>query len=138
MNIGEVSKASGVSAKMIRYYEATGLIPAPGRRESGYRHYGETDVHRLSFIRRARDLGFSVDFVRELLELWSNDARSNREVRELARRHVADLEAQAARLQGMIDTLQGLIVACTKRNGRPGCPIMDELEGTSTSPGPKT
>ncbi len=133
MNIGAAAKASGVSAKMIRYYETTGLIPAADRRESGYRDYSQSDVHRLAFVRRSRELGFSVEFIRELLGLWSDDARSNAEVRALARKHVAGLEVQAEKIKGMIATLNGLIGAC-KRGDRPDCPIMTELAGGTAAP----
>ena len=133
MNIGAVAKASGVSAKMIRYYESTGLIPAADRRASGYRDYGESDLHRLTFVRRARELGFSVEFIRELLSLWSDRGRSNSEVRAVALKHVAGLEEQAERLQGMIATLHALIGTC-KRGGRPDCPIMTELADGAEPP----
>lgn len=134
MNIGQASKASGVSAKMIRYYEATGLIPPADRRESGYRDYSPHDLHRLAFVRRARELGFSVEFIRELLELWSDRARPNGEVRAVALKHVAGLEAQAQKLQGMIATLNALIGTC-KRGDRQECPIMHELAGGKIAPG---
>jgi MerR family transcriptional regulator, copper efflux regulator len=128
VNIGQAAKASGVSAKMIRYYEATGLLPPADRRASGYRDYSETDVHRLRFVRRARDLGFPIDTIRELLSLWSDRRRSNADVRAVALGHVANLEAQAARLQEMIGTLRHLVDACS-RGDRPHCPIIAELEG---------
>ena len=132
MNIGQAAEESGVSAKMIRYYESTGLIPAAGRRDSGYRDYSGSDVHRLVFVRRARELGFSVDSIRELLSLWSNDHRSNSEVRSVALAHVANLEAQAEKIKGMIATLNALIGAC-RRGGRPDCPIIVELAGGNAS-----
>ena len=113
---------------MIRYYESIGLLPEAARRESNYRDYDESDVHRLIFVRRARELGFDVELIRSLLGLWSDRSRSNTEVRAVAMRHVANLEAQAAQLQDMIATLKGLIGAC-KRGGRPECPIMEELSG---------
>lgn len=127
MNIGQASKASGLSAKMIRYYESTGLLPAASRRNSGYREYDGTDIHRLVFVRRARELGFSVDLIRDLLDLWTDRKRSNTEVRAIAMQHVHALEAQATKLQEMISTLRGLVGQC-KRSGRPECPIMAELE----------
>lgn len=133
MNIGSAARASGVSAKMIHYYEAKGLVPEPDRQSSGYRVYGEDDVHRLVFVRRARDLGFSVEEIKELLGLWSDRSRSNKEVREIALKHVADLEAQAARLQEMIGTLNGLIGSCRNAT-RPECPIMSELSGGAKPP----
>jgi Cu(I)-responsive transcriptional regulator len=133
MNIGQAARASGVSAKMIRYYESTGLIPPAGRRESGYRDYGETDLHRLAFVRRARELGFSVEFIRELLDLWSDRTRPNSEVRAIALKHVAGLEAQARKLQEMIATLHALIGTC-RRGDRQDCPIMAELAGGAAAP----
>lgn len=135
MNIGAVAKASGVSAKMIRYYEATGLLPAAARRASGYRDYDENDVHRLAFVRRARDLGFSVEEIQELLGLWSDRSRSNTEVRAVALKHVAALEAQAEKLQGMIGTLRALIGTC-KRGNRQDCPILANLAGGRTEANP--
>ncbi len=131
MNIGHVAKASGLSAKMIRYYESTGLVPSADRRASGYRVYSESDLHRLMFVRRARELGFSVEFIRELLALWSDRGRSNTEVRAIALKHVADLEAQAEKLQGMIATLRDLIGTC-RRGNRPDCPILSNLAGADS------
>ena len=128
MNIGQASKASGVSAKMIRYYEQIGLLPEADRRESGYRDYGTPDIHRLTFVRRARDLGFSMDQIRELLGLWSDSGRSDAEIRAVASAHVKELEAQARKLQAMIGSLNHLIGAC-KRGDRPHCPIIVELGG---------
>src|SRR5215207_6418784 len=93
MNIGQASNASGVSAKMIRYYESIELIPRSARRDSGYRAYGPADIHRLAFIRRARDLGFSIDHIRELLRLWSDSRRSSSaDVKAIALEHVDELK----------------------------------------------
>ena len=128
MNIGQASKASGVSAKMIRYYESVGLLPEADRRESGYRDYGAPDLHRLAFVRRARDLGFSMDHIRALLSLWSDGSRSTAEIRAVATAHVEELKAQALKLQEMIGTLNHLIGAC-KRGDRPHCPIITSLGG---------
>lgn len=130
MNIGQASGASGVSAKMIRYYEEIGLVPAPGRRASGYRDYDVKDVHRLRFVRRARDLNFSLDQIRDLLRLWSDDRRSNAEVKALALDHIAALERRAHDLQEMADALRHLAEACGG-DGRPDCPIIRGLEGAS-------
>ncbi len=129
MNIGQASQASGVSAKMIRYYESIGLVPPADRSNSGYRHYGSNDVYRLTFVRRARELGFSIKSIGELMSLWVDRGRSRAEVRKVALRHVRELETQAARLQEMIATLRDL-VNCCKRGDRPDCPIMTELEGS--------
>ena len=131
MNIGEASKASGVSAKMIRYYKSIGLLPRADRRESGYRDYGSNDVHRLAFVRRAREFGFSIDSIGELLSLWADQNRSHVEVRKIAMHHVTELKAQASRLQEMIATLQKLVTCC-KRGDRPECPIMTELGGVAS------
>jgi MerR family gold-responsive transcriptional activator of gol and ges genes len=128
MNIGQASKASGVSAKMIRYYESIGLIPRSARRESGYRDYGAADVHRLAFVRRARDLGFSMDQIRDLLGLWGDDRRSNAQVKEIALGHVAELKRRARELTEMADALRHLATAC-EGDGRPDCPIIKGLAG---------
>ena len=114
MNIGEAARASGISAKMIRYYESTGLLPAADRRDSGYRDYGDDDLHWLRFVRRARELGFSMHDIGELLALWSDRNRSTEEVRVVTRRHVAELEAQAVKIQEMVGTLRGLVAQCAK------------------------
>jgi MerR family gold-responsive transcriptional activator of gol and ges genes len=127
MNIGEASRASGVSAKMIRYYEDTGLIPAAARTESGYRAYARNDVHRLGFIRRARDLGFSVTEIGELLSLWSDRSRQSADVKRVAKAHIAELEDRIASLREMADTLQELVDCCAG-DERPDCPILADLE----------
>lgn len=122
MNIGQASRTSGLSAKMIRYYESTGLIPVADRRQSGYRDYSESDVHRLVFVQRARELGFSIELIRDLLGLWSKRSRSTAEVRARALEHIAGLEAHAAKLQEMISALRGLVTT-GKRGGRPEYPV---------------
>jgi MerR family transcriptional regulator, copper efflux regulator len=133
MNIGQAAKASGVSAKMIRYYESIDLIPRSARRDSGYRDYGSADVHRLSFIRRARDLGFPMEQIRELLRLWSDRNRSNAEVKTLAMEHVRDLRRRAEELEVMAGTLAKLAASCDG-DGRPDCPIIEGLGSSSVSP----
>lgn len=127
MNIGEAASASGVSAKMIRYYEQAGLIPSAARSAAGYRLYGDADVHRLRFIRRARDLGFSVAEIGELLDLWHDRSRRSADVKRLAQAHIADLEDRIARLRQMADTLQHLADCCAGDH-RPDCPILAGLE----------
>lgn len=127
VNIGEASRASGVSAKMIRYYEQTGLIPPANRSESGYRSYAQSDVHRLRFIRRARDLGFAVAEIGDLLQLWNDRSRQSADVKRLAQAHIADLEARIDKLRQMADTLQTLIDCCAG-DERPDCPILAGLE----------
>jgi Cu(I)-responsive transcriptional regulator len=127
MNIGQAAKATGVSAKMIRYYESIDLVPHADRRESGYRDYGPPDLHRLGFIRHARDLGFSLERVRVLLGLWSDQDRSNAEVKAIALTHVLELEHRARQLRDMATSLRQLADACDG-DGRPDCPIIAGLE----------
>lgn len=126
MNIGEAARATGVSAKMIRHYEALGLLPAVARTESGYRQVDDRALHALRFIRRARDLGFGLDEIEQLLALWADGHRASAEVKALASRHVADLAARIERMQAMQRTLQHLVHAC-HGDGRPDCPILDDL-----------
>lgn len=133
MNIGEAAAASGVSAKMIRYYEETGLIPRAGRTASGYRTYDERDVHRLRFVRRARDLGFSVEGIAELLGLWQDGSRHSADVKRLAIAHVADLRRRIRELEGMAETLETL-AACCHGDERPDCPILADLEEGDAPP----
>lgn len=133
MNIGHAAGAAGVSAKMIRHYEAIGLVPQAARRSSGYRNYTAQDVERLRFIRRGRELGFSIERIRDLLRLWSDRSRSNDDVRKVALAHVDELEAKAAQLQEMIGTLKRLASAC-KKGDRPDCPIIVELGGGAAAP----
>jgi MerR family copper efflux transcriptional regulator len=128
MNIGEAARASGVSAKMIRYYESTGLIRPPQRTDSNYRVYGKDEVHVLAFIRRARKLGFSVVETATLLGLWQDKSRASGEVKEIATSHIADLQTKIDELQGMVKTLQHLAHCCGGDN-RPDCPILDDLAG---------
>ncbi|WP_324134182.1 Cu(I)-responsive transcriptional regulator [Bosea sp. (in: a-proteobacteria)] len=126
MNIGEAARQSGVSAKMIRYYESIGLIEAPQRTQAQYRVYAGDDLHTLRFIRRARHLGFSLDETRALLALWRDKSRASSDVKRLAMSHVRDLEAKAAELQAMADTLRHLADTC-QGDGRPDCPILSDL-----------
>lgn len=125
-NIGEAARRSGVSAKMVRHYESLGLLPTVHRTESGYRQYGEAEVHTLRFIRRARDLGFSMDEIGQLLKLWQNRRRSSAEVRRIASRHIEELSRKLAEMEAMRRTLQHL-VHCCHGDERPDCPILDEL-----------
>ena len=128
MNIGEAAEASGVSAKMIRYYEQNGLIPPAARTEAGYRVYSEQDVHMLRFIRRARDLGFSVDAIGDLLDLWRDQSRQSADVKRLALEHVGSLRRKIGELEAMADTLEDLATNCSGDH-RPDCPILNDLEG---------
>jgi MerR family transcriptional regulator, copper efflux regulator len=126
VNIGQAAAHSGVSAKMVRHYEALGLLPRIARTDAGYRQYGDNEVHTLRFIRRARDLGFSMAEIGELVKLWQNRRRASADVRRIAQRHVADLERRIAEMDSMKRTLQHLIHGC-HGDERPDCPILDEL-----------
>ncbi len=125
-NIGEAATRSGVSAKMVRHYELLGLLPKIGRTDSGYRQYGESEVHTLRFIRRARELGFSMAEIATLLKLWQNRRRASADVKRIALSHVADLERRMAEMASMKRTLETL-VDCCHGDARPDCPILDEL-----------
>ena len=127
MNIGEAAKASGVSAKMIRYYEQTGLIPPADRTASGYRDYSAKDVHVLRFVRRARDLGFSVAEIEGLLLLWLDRNRQSADVKRIALDHIADLRRKIAEMEQMAATLEHL-ASCCSGDHRPDCPILSDLE----------
>ena len=126
MNIGQAAKASGVSAKMIRYYESTGLIRPPDRSEAGYRHFSDADVHALRFVRRARDLGFTVEQIAELLALWQDRSRKSGDVKKVAMRHVVALKRKIEELEGMAATLSKL-ASCCHGDERPDCPILEDL-----------
>jgi Cu(I)-responsive transcriptional regulator len=133
MNIGQAAEQSGVSAKMIRHYEAIGLVAKARRTDGGYRIYDGTDIHTLRFIRRARDLGFSMKQIERLLGLWRNRRRANAEVRRIAQQHLDELEQKIEQLQGMRRTLQRLVEDCHAAR-RPGCPILDDLSGDARWP----
>ena len=126
MNIGEAAKASGVSAKMIRHYEQVSLIPAVTRTEAGYRQYGDADVHTLRFVRHARDLGFSISEIGELVGLWQNRKRPSRQVKALAQAHIQELEQKTQELLAMKATLEHLVHSC-HGDDRPDCPILETL-----------
>lgn len=129
MNIGEASRESGVSAKMIRYYEQIGLIAPAHRTGASYRTYGEADIHTLRFIRRARDLGFSVEQMRSLLALWQDRSRASADVKAIALDHIAELERKQAAIAAMTATLKHLASHCHGDN-RPDCPILEGFAGT--------
>ncbi len=138
MNIGQAAAASGVSAKMIRYYESIGLISAVARTEAGYRVYSDADVHTLKFIRRARDLGFSVEQITTLLTLWQDRSRASAEVKRIALQHVEELERKMSEIGEMAGTLRHLAQNC-HGDHRPDCPIITELsQGKNAEPRPAT
>ena len=125
-NIGEASAATGVSAKMIRHYEGAGLIPKAGRTFAGYRLYAEADLHRLRFIKRSRNLGFSMKQIETLLALWSDQHRASAEVKKLAQAHATELGEKILEMQAMQRTLLDMSKHC-RGNKRPDCPILDDL-----------
>jgi len=123
MNIGEAANATGVSAKMIRYYESIGLIQETTRSDSGYRKYGPKDLHTLRFVKRARKLGFSLEQIRELLSLWQDGARASKDVKAIAMAHVEDLNKRIREMTEMRDTLGHLVKSCAG-DQRADCPIL--------------
>ena len=131
MNIGKAAAASGVSAKMIRYYESIGLLAAARRTDVGYRAYSDEDVHVLRFIRRARDLGFSIEEISTLLALWHDRSRTSAQVKRIAQSHIDQLTQRIAAMQAMQRTLQTL-VGCCQGDDRPDCPILDDLAGAGS------
>lgn len=126
MNIGQAAEASGVSAKMIRYYEGTGLIAPASRSDAGYRIYGEDDVRILHFIKRSRELGFSLERIKTLIALWQDRERKSADVKALADRYIAELDNDIRNLQAIRDQLQHL-ADCCHGDHRPDCPILDDL-----------
>ncbi len=128
MNIGEAARVSGISAKMIRHYEAQGLLAAAPRSESGYRRYSEQDIHILQFIRRSRDLGFSLVQIQNLLSLWQDRQRSSKQVKDLASQHLQELEHKLQEIMNIKATLEHLLTTC-HGDQRPDCPILAELAG---------
>lgn len=129
-NIGEVARRSQVSAKMIRHYESLRLLKEARRTVAGYRIYDETDVHTLQFIRRGRDLGFSIQEIQQLLGLWQNQRRASADVRRIAQRHITALDRKIEELQGMRRTLEQLVHHC-RGDQRPECPILEDLAAIS-------
>ena len=128
MNIGQAAKLSDVSAKTIRYYESIGLIPKAARADNGYRDYSENDVETLRFIKRSRNLGFSVEDVSNLLDLWRDKERASADVKAVALKHIQDVETRIQELQSIRDTLTKL-TECCHGDDRPDCPILEGLAG---------
>jgi len=128
IDIGQATQASGVSVKMIRHYEEIGLLRNVARTAANYRLYSAQHVHTLRFIKRSRTLGFSMEEIRELLSLWQDRKRSSASVKKIAAHHIDELQTKIAELQGMVNTLQHLTHCCAG-DGRPDCPILDELAG---------
>ncbi len=130
VTIGEAAQQSGVSAKMVRHYEALGLLGTVARTDSGYRLYSPADVHTLRFIKRCRDLGFSMAEIAELVGLWQNRRRASSSVKRIAQKHVDELAQRIEAMQSMQRTLATLL-ACCHGDDRPDCPILDDLAGTA-------
>ncbi len=133
MNIGEAARQSGVSAKMVRHYESLGLLPSVPRTDSGYRQYGDSEIHTLRFIKRARELGFSMDEIGQLVGLWRNRRRASANVRRIAQKHADDLTQRIEAMLSMQRTLQALIDGC-HGDERPDCPILDDLAACKSHP----
>lgn len=131
INIGRAAELSGISAKMVRHYESLGLLPGVARTDGGYRQYLEADVHTLRFIKRSRDLGFSMAEIAELVALWQNRRRASASVKRIAQKHVDDLAARIEAMQAMQRTLDHLLHHC-HGDERPDCPILDDLASTGT------
>jgi len=130
VNIGEAARQSGVSAKMLRHYESLGLLGAVARTDSGYRLYSPADVHTLRFIKRCRNLGFSMAEIAELVGLWQNRKRASSSVKRIAQKHVDDLNARIEAMQSMQRTMSTLLDCC-HGDDRPDCPILDDLAGST-------
>ncbi|KQR61869.1 Cu(I)-responsive transcriptional regulator [Acidovorax sp. Leaf160] len=126
--ISTAAERAGVSPRMLRHYESLGLLAGVARTDSGYRQYTESDVHTLRFIRRARDLGFSIQEIATLLGLWQDQHRASAQVKQIAQAHIDDLGQRIAAMQAMQRSLQAL-VGCCQGDGRPECPILDDLAG---------
>ncbi len=135
VQIGAAARLSGVSAKMLRHYESLGLLGGVARSDGGYRLYTEADVHSLRFIRRARELGFGMEAIAELVSLWHNRRRASANVRRIAQRHADELARRVEALQAMQRTLGHLIAGC-HGDARPDCPILDDLAGHQGGAGP--
>lgn len=133
VNIGAAAALSGISAKMVRHYESLGLLSRVARTDSGYRQYGEADVHTLRFIKRSRDLGFSMAEIAELVTLWQNRRRTSASVKRIAQKHVDELAARIEAMQSMQRTLRQLLHHC-HGDERPDCPILDDLARTAGTP----
>lgn len=132
VNIGQAARLSGVSAKMVRHYESLGLLPRVGRTGSGYRQYSQAEVHTLQFIKRSRELGFSMDEIAELVSLWQNRRRTSASVRRIAQKHATELAQRIEAMQAMQRTLTHLIHCC-HGDDRPDCPILDDLAGSKAA-----
>ena len=134
MNIGDAAKQANISAKMIRYYESIGLLPESLRSDAGYRIYRDKDLHVLRFIKRARNLGFSMEQIKELLSLWQDQERASADVKAITERHVVALQQRITELTEMRAALNHLVTVC-HGDERPDCPILSGLEGVVSEKG---
>lgn len=130
MNIGEVSKRAELNSKAVRRYEALGIIPKAGRSSAGYRQYSQNDVHVLQFVKRARELGFSMKDIKQLVSLWRNKTRPSSQVKSIATKHATELEKKLSEIKAMLKTINELMKGC-HGDDRPDCPILDGLEHTT-------
>ena len=137
LSIGEAARSAGISPRMVRHYESLGLLAGVARTDSGYRQYTEADLHTLHFIRRSRDLGFSMEEIAELLALWHDRSRASSQVKRIAQTHIDNLNERIAAMQSMQRTLQTL-VSCCQGNERPECPILDDLGKPMASHGKRS
>ena len=128
VNIGEAARRAAVTPKMVRHYESLGLLPNVHRTDAGYRIYGDAEIHTLRFVKRSRDLGFSMAEISELVKLWQDRRRTSSGVKKLAERHAAELDRKIREMEEMRKTLRHLIHCCNG-DDRPDCPILDDLEG---------
>lgn len=136
-NIGQAARLTGITAKMIRHYEQLRLIPKAARSANDYRTYGDKELHMLKFIRRARTLGFSIKAIANLLNLWQNQRRASAEVKDMALKHIQELDQRIAELQTMKAALTQLTLRC-HGDDRPDCPILDDLAEAQVSPSRKS
>ena len=132
LSIGDAARSAGISPRMVRHYESLGLLAGVARTDSGYRQYTEADLHTLHFIRRSRDLGFSMEEIAELLALWHDRSRASSQVKRIAQAHIDNLNKRIAAMQSMQRTLQTL-VSCCQGDERPDCPILDDLARPATA-----
>ena len=127
LSIGKVAKRAGISVETIRFYERKGLLQEPQRKESGYRQYREEDIRKLVFIQHAKNLGFSLNEIGDLMSLQADSKSTSREVKDLAEHKLQDIEEKINMLQRMRRTLKHLVDKCPGKGPTSECPILDAL-----------
>lgn len=132
-SIGQAAAASGISHKMIRHYEQIGLLPKVARTSTGYRQYSDSDIRQLQFIRRARDLGFSLQRIERLLDLWRDEKRHSADVKALTRQYIDELEQRIRQLQEFRSQLLQWVDRC-HGDERADCSIISQLEASAAHP----